>query len=116
VHLNWPHPLEGNEHGDAEYRPHRNDWTPQRLTPRSGSCRSMAEGFRGPDVAMAAVHCSSLSGWGRTTSGRRCPRRPSATSTPAHDVAITAEASAMLFRTLGAASFAGSRRKRDHFA
>ena len=27
VHLEWEHPLEGNEHGDVEYRLSRADWT-----------------------------------------------------------------------------------------
>ena len=26
VHLDWPDPLAGNEHGDVEYRLHRRDW------------------------------------------------------------------------------------------
>ncbi len=26
VHLDWPDPLAGNEHGDVEYRLHRGDW------------------------------------------------------------------------------------------
>lgn len=28
VHLDWPDPLDGNEHGDVEYRVHRDDWRP----------------------------------------------------------------------------------------
>jgi hypothetical protein len=27
VHLDWPDPVEGNEHRDAEYRLRRSDWT-----------------------------------------------------------------------------------------
>lgn len=27
VHLDWPDPLDGNEHGDVEYRLRRSDWT-----------------------------------------------------------------------------------------
>jgi hypothetical protein len=27
VHLDWPDPLEGNEHGDVEYRLRRAGWT-----------------------------------------------------------------------------------------
>jgi len=26
VHLDWPDPLPGNEHGDVEYQLHRDDW------------------------------------------------------------------------------------------
>ena len=26
VHLDWPEPLDGNEHGDVEYRLLREDW------------------------------------------------------------------------------------------
>jgi len=29
VHLDWPDPLPGNEHGDVEYRLDRNDWAAQ---------------------------------------------------------------------------------------
>ena len=29
LHLDWPDPLPGNEHGDVEYELHRNDWLPQ---------------------------------------------------------------------------------------
>jgi len=29
VHLDWPEPLPGNEHGDVEYRLDRNDWAAQ---------------------------------------------------------------------------------------
>jgi RimJ/RimL family protein N-acetyltransferase len=29
VHVDWPDPLEGTEHGEVEYRAHRNDRTPQ---------------------------------------------------------------------------------------
>ena len=28
VHLDWPEPLDGNEHGDVEYRLLREDWLP----------------------------------------------------------------------------------------
>jgi hypothetical protein len=27
VYLDWPEPLDGNEHGDVEYRLARADWT-----------------------------------------------------------------------------------------
>jgi RimJ/RimL family protein N-acetyltransferase len=27
VHLDWPDPVEGTEHGDVEYRLRRTDWT-----------------------------------------------------------------------------------------
>jgi RimJ/RimL family protein N-acetyltransferase len=30
VHLNWPDPLDGNEHGDVEYRLRRGDWLARR--------------------------------------------------------------------------------------
>lgn len=29
VHLDWPDPLPGNEHGDVEYQLHRTDWPPR---------------------------------------------------------------------------------------
>lgn len=29
VHLDWPNPLPGNEHGDVEYRLDRHDWAPE---------------------------------------------------------------------------------------
>jgi RimJ/RimL family protein N-acetyltransferase len=28
VHLDWPDPLPGNEHGDVEYQLDRSDWAP----------------------------------------------------------------------------------------
>jgi hypothetical protein len=28
VHLDWPDPLPGNEHGDVEYQLLRDDWAP----------------------------------------------------------------------------------------
>lgn len=31
VHLNWPDPVDGNEHGDVEYRLRRDDWLAQQF-------------------------------------------------------------------------------------
>lgn len=33
VHLDWPDPLDGTEHGDVEYRLSREDWAATHLTP-----------------------------------------------------------------------------------
>jgi RimJ/RimL family protein N-acetyltransferase len=29
LHLDWSDPLPGNEHGDAEFELHKQDWNPQ---------------------------------------------------------------------------------------
>ena len=37
VHLNWPDPLPGNEHGDVEYRLRRDEWADPAVRPAPGT-------------------------------------------------------------------------------
>ena len=37
VHLDWPDPLDGNEHGDVEYQLPRADWAAAHETAPAGS-------------------------------------------------------------------------------
>jgi hypothetical protein len=58
VHLDWPEPLDGNEHGDVEYRLRREEWLP---APGVDLCETTAHPVAAPPDAGNTRGCCHAS-------------------------------------------------------